>query len=164
MYHISKDKRAARSAALIYDGLLECMKKKPFDAVTISDLQKASGVARTTFYRAFDNLSDVLYWKCDTCFSEALAADENQPPGYYLCLPYEKRRTIAAALWRTSRNRYKAWELFYRHPHWFYHQRINRLAEWRTERECGGIGRNYQGSALHADQRLIPQVTPAGYL
>ncbi len=75
MYHISKDKRAARSAALIYDGLLECMKKKPFDAVTISDLQKASGVARTTFYRAFDNLSDVLYWKCDTCFSEALAAD-----------------------------------------------------------------------------------------
>lgn len=51
---------------------MECIKKKPFDQITISDLQKASGVARTTFYRAFDNLADVLYWKCDTCFHEVL--------------------------------------------------------------------------------------------
>lgn len=72
MYHISKDKRAVQSSALIYSGLLECIKKKPFDHITVSDLQKASGVARTTFYRAFDNISDVLYWKCDTCFYEVL--------------------------------------------------------------------------------------------
>ncbi len=72
MYHISKDKRAVQSSELIYRGLLECIKKKPFDQITISDLQKTSGVARTTFYRAFDNISDVLYWKCDTCFYEVL--------------------------------------------------------------------------------------------
>lgn len=72
MYHISNDKRSKQSAELIYNGLLECIKKKPFDLITISDLQKASGVARTTFYRSFDNLSDVLYWKCDTCFYEVL--------------------------------------------------------------------------------------------
>lgn len=72
MYHISKDKRAVQSSELIYNGLLECIKKKPFDQITVSDLQKASGVARSTFYRAFDNLSDVLYWKCDTCFREVL--------------------------------------------------------------------------------------------
>ncbi|MGN0425609.1 MAG: TetR/AcrR family transcriptional regulator [Acetatifactor sp.] len=72
MYHISKDKRAIQSSELIYKGLLECIKKKPFDQITVSDLQKVSGVARTTFYRAFDNISDVLYWKCDTCFHEAL--------------------------------------------------------------------------------------------
>lgn len=72
MYHISNDKRAVQSSELIYNGLLECIKKKAFDQITISDLQKASGVARTTFYRAFDNISDVLYWKCDTCFYEVL--------------------------------------------------------------------------------------------
>lgn len=80
MYHISKDKRAAQSSALIYEGLLECIKKKPFDQITVSDLQKASGVARTTFYRAFDNISDVLYWKCDTCFYEVLG---NDMPGQF---------------------------------------------------------------------------------
>ena len=31
MYHISKDKRAVQSSELIYKGLLECIKKKPFD-------------------------------------------------------------------------------------------------------------------------------------
>lgn len=72
MYHISNDKRAIQSSELIYNGLLECIKKKPFDQITISDLQKASGVARSTFYRAFDNIADVLYWKCDTCFREVL--------------------------------------------------------------------------------------------
>lgn len=74
MYHISKDKRAEKSAELIYQGLLDCLKHKTFDQITVSDLQKASGVARTTFYRAFDNISDVLYWKCDLCFQEVLGS------------------------------------------------------------------------------------------
>ena len=74
MYHISKDKRALQSSELIYNGLLECIKKKPFDQISVSDLQKASGVARSTFYRAFDNISDVLYWKCDTCFYEVIVS------------------------------------------------------------------------------------------
>lgn len=74
MYHISGDKRTAASAELIYRGLLDCIKKKPFDQITISDLQRASTVARSTFYRSFDNISDVLYWKCDTCFYEVLGS------------------------------------------------------------------------------------------
>ena len=82
MYHISDDKRAARSSELIYGGLLECLKKKPFDQITISDLQKSSGVARSTFYRAFDNISDILYWKCDACFYEVLGSYQpNQQQG-----------------------------------------------------------------------------------
>ena len=74
MYHISNDKRAKKSADLIYQGLLTCLKHKNFDQITVTDLQKASGVARTTFYRAFDNISDVLYWKCDLCFQEVLGS------------------------------------------------------------------------------------------
>lgn len=72
MYHISNDKRAKKSAELIYQGLLACLEHKSFDQITVTDLQKASGVARTTFYRAFDNISDVLYWKCNLCFQEVL--------------------------------------------------------------------------------------------
>lgn len=72
MYHISNDKRSKQSSEFIWQGLLDCLKKKSYENITISDLQKASGVARTTFYRSFDNISDVLYWKCDLGFYEAL--------------------------------------------------------------------------------------------
>lgn len=72
MYHISNDKRAEKSAELIWTGLLKCLESKNFYDITISDLQKASGVARTTFYRSFDTISDILYWKCDIGFCKAL--------------------------------------------------------------------------------------------
>ncbi|MCH3967878.1 MAG: TetR/AcrR family transcriptional regulator [Atopobiaceae bacterium] len=72
MYHISHDKRSERSAETIYEGLLRCLEEKPFDRITVSDLQRASGVARTTFYRCFDDVSDVLTWRCDACFAEVL--------------------------------------------------------------------------------------------
>lgn len=81
MYHISHDKRAEKSAGLIYQGLLDCLRRKPFDQITVTDIQQATGVARTTFYRSFDNLSDVLFWRCDQCFQEALhAAPSSQAP------------------------------------------------------------------------------------
>lgn len=72
MYHISNDKRSKVSAELIWDGLLKCLENKSFDNITISDLYKTTGVARTTFYRCFDNISDILFWKCDKCFYETL--------------------------------------------------------------------------------------------
>lgn len=74
MYHISSDKRSVQSAELIYLGLLDCLKRKPFERISISDIQKASTVARTTFYRSFDTIYDVLYWKCDACFYEVLSS------------------------------------------------------------------------------------------
>ena len=132
MYHISNDKRSIQSSELIYNGLLECIKKKPFDQITVSDLQKASGIARSTFYRAFDNLSDVLYWKCDVCFrevlydfkpskfpselelarhyfsywvehSDILVADRDQSSGHYLRLPHEKCKSTGTILRDTAR-------------------------------------------------------------
>lgn len=72
MYHISNDKRRKESAELIWNGLLKCLKNKSFNSITISDLYKITGIARTTFYRNFDNISDILYWKCDKCFYESL--------------------------------------------------------------------------------------------
>ncbi len=72
MYHISEDKRAKESAELIWNGLLKCLENKNFDNITISNLQRVTGVARSTFYRSFDNMADILYWKCDKCFFESL--------------------------------------------------------------------------------------------
>lgn len=73
MHHVPKDKRAQRSAELIYEALCACLEEKSFNRITVSDLQRSCGVARTTFYRAFDDVSDVLSWKCETCFREALS-------------------------------------------------------------------------------------------
>jgi AcrR family transcriptional regulator len=72
MYHISKDKRCEASAEQMYEGLEKAMAIKAFDDISISDIQKYSYVARTTFYRSFDTISDILYWKCDVCFKEVL--------------------------------------------------------------------------------------------
>lgn len=90
MYHISDDKRAKQSAELIYSGLCDCLTRKSFDQITVTDLQRASGVARTTFYRAFDNPADVLYWKCDACFQEVLGSytPERFPNEMELALHY----------------------------------------------------------------------------
>ena len=68
MYHISDDIRSQKSAALLTEGLMICSKKKPFDQITISDLQKASSVSRATFYRLFDNINDLLQYVCDQYF------------------------------------------------------------------------------------------------
>lgn len=72
MYHIKNDKRAIASAELIYVGLCQCLDKKPYEQITISDIQKASTVSRATFYRHFDRIDDVLYWYCNRSFDEVL--------------------------------------------------------------------------------------------
>lgn len=68
MYHISNDKRAKKSAKKIGNGLLTSLKTKNFTEITVTDVQKASGVGRATFYRLFDNIADVLSYLCDNIF------------------------------------------------------------------------------------------------
>ena len=72
MYHIKKDARSEKSAELFYQGLLKCLEKTPLDKVSVTDVQKASGAGRSTFYRNFDSVIDILKWKCDAQFSEAI--------------------------------------------------------------------------------------------
>ena len=68
MYHIKEDKRAKASVELICDGLKSCLKEKSFESVTISDIQRVSGVSRSTFYRNFDR-GDMLYASLRRCTS-----------------------------------------------------------------------------------------------
>lgn len=65
MYRITDDKRVQRSATLIKDALISCLAEKNFDEITVSDIQRISGVSRATFYRIFDNTTDVLVYYCE---------------------------------------------------------------------------------------------------
>ena len=71
MYHIQNDIRAQKSAKLIGEGMLKCLGEKRFEEITVSDLQRASTVGRSTFYRLFDNAADVLSFLCDGIFEQA---------------------------------------------------------------------------------------------
>ena len=74
MYHVGTNKRSHDSAELIYYGVAICSQDKPLESVTISDVQRVTGIARTTFYRSFDNVLDVLEWKCDQYYQSFLAS------------------------------------------------------------------------------------------
>lgn len=92
MYHIKNDKRAQASTELICAGLLACMKEKPFARITITDVQRASTVSRSTFYRNFDCLEDVLALLCDRGFQAVFAA--------YNALPPAQRGSLAKAVFQ----------------------------------------------------------------
>lgn len=70
MYHVSKDKRAVKSAELIWEGLRECLKEKEIRKIHIADINKKSYISRATFYRLFDSIEDVLVYECDQIFEQ----------------------------------------------------------------------------------------------
>lgn len=92
MYHIKNDKRAQASSELICAGLLACMKEKPFARITITDVQHASTVSRSTFYRNFDSLEDVLALLCDRGFQAVFTE--------YNALPPAQRGSLAKAVFQ----------------------------------------------------------------
>jgi len=65
MYHIKSDRRSQTSAAEIVLGLQECLKTTPLKNITVTDIHKATGVSRATFYRLFDTPEDVLIYQLD---------------------------------------------------------------------------------------------------
>lgn len=80
MYHIKKDLRSVKSAELLYRGLIYCMEKKEFDKISISDISLESSVSRATYYRNFDNIIDILHWKCDQQFNKVLTDFVSKTP------------------------------------------------------------------------------------
>lgn len=83
MYHIKADKRTETSAKLITEAVLALMEEKSFDEITITEVQRRSGVSRSTFYRSFDKLEDVLELLCDQGFRAAFERGGNLPVAVY---------------------------------------------------------------------------------
>ncbi len=74
MYHISEDKRAIKSAHLIWEGLEKCLQEKELGKIRIADINQKCFVSRATFYRLFDSVQDVLMYECNLIF-ERMAAE-----------------------------------------------------------------------------------------
>ena len=98
MYHIKHDKRAESSVELICAAVLELLETKPLGEITISDVQRRSTVSRSTFYRNFDSLEDVLALLCDRGFDEIAAG--SGAPVYIRVFHYA---AVLEALVRTGR-------------------------------------------------------------
>lgn len=64
MYHIKDDLRCQKTVNLIIEAFDECMKQTP-EKITISDICNLSTVSRSTFYRLFDTVDDVIRYKFD---------------------------------------------------------------------------------------------------
>lgn len=69
MYHVSNDKRAQQSAELLFQALGRLIEDHAFSSITITHLVTEANVGRTTFYRCFDTIDDILQYKCDAAFS-----------------------------------------------------------------------------------------------
>ncbi len=70
MYHINKDIRSQRSKEWIYEALCKLIDKKPFKAITVTELIEKAGVGRSTFYRNYDVKEDVLIERLDREFEK----------------------------------------------------------------------------------------------
>ncbi|MDR3293092.1 MAG: TetR/AcrR family transcriptional regulator [Clostridiales bacterium] len=78
MYRIGNDKRKRDSARLICDGLNSLMQKKPYSILTVTEIAECAGVGRATFYRLFDDKSDVILYQTEAIFSALSAHIANE--------------------------------------------------------------------------------------
>ncbi|MDR1322618.1 MAG: TetR/AcrR family transcriptional regulator [Gracilibacteraceae bacterium] len=72
MYHIKDDKRSHISLELIRDGFYSLLEEKDFEALTVSGIAERAGVGRATFYRLFDDKTDILRYDSDQVMDGAL--------------------------------------------------------------------------------------------
>lgn len=70
MYQKKKDKRSIQSSEWIYEALKELIKDKNYSKITVTDIVNKANLGRTTFYRNFETIDDVLRMKCEDKFSE----------------------------------------------------------------------------------------------
>lgn len=82
MYHIKDDQRSIRSGEMLYDGLVKLMREKDFEDITVTDLVEAAQVGRTTFYRNFDLIEDILWMKNDQVFKELVRYNQQYRQSY----------------------------------------------------------------------------------
>ena len=50
---------------MLYEGLARLMREGDFAGITVTDLVESAKVGRTTFYRNFDSIEDILRLRCD---------------------------------------------------------------------------------------------------
>ena len=75
MYKVSSNKKAINSADSIVDTLIILTKKIKLEEITVTKLCSESNTSRTTFYRLFDNIEDIIIYKIDSIFNKIINTD-----------------------------------------------------------------------------------------
>lgn len=73
MYHKKNDKRSIESSKMIYDALVELISKKDYKSITIKEIVDQANIGRSTFYRNYDTIDDVLLKRCDEDFEKCIS-------------------------------------------------------------------------------------------
>ncbi|EAE1331006.1 TetR/AcrR family transcriptional regulator [Listeria monocytogenes] len=104
MYHIKRDKRSETSANLIVSGFYRCLEKTPVQKLTISQICKEAGVGRTTFYRLFDEIIDILIFQCDKEFADIMTEMSQFNGDYrFLIEKWLKKKDLITAIMHCNR-------------------------------------------------------------
>ena len=78
---LKKNKRAFDSQVKIYKALRQVLLRKPLIDVTVTDIEKECGISRSTFYRNYKNMVEVLEAMVDYFYNRYLenrVGKENQ--------------------------------------------------------------------------------------
>lgn len=70
MYQKKRDKRSIQSSEWMYEALKELMDVKNYSKITVTDITNKANLGRTTFYRNFETIDDILEMKCIEKFKE----------------------------------------------------------------------------------------------
>ncbi|MBQ9125001.1 MAG: TetR/AcrR family transcriptional regulator [Acholeplasmatales bacterium] len=79
MAEIKTNKKARESQRHIYKGLRQILLRKPLAEITVQDISEECNISRSTFYRNFDNVIDVLDVMFDYFYKRYLTNKVGQP-------------------------------------------------------------------------------------
>lgn len=85
-----QEKQKEQSKEWIADAFFTLLKKKNYDAITVSEIAKKADLSRRTFYRAFDCKQDIIAYMFERIFPEYISAVNE--------LPTKKREYLAIAI------------------------------------------------------------------
>lgn len=71
-------KKALESQRKIYKGLRRLLEKKPLIEISVTDISEECQISRTTFYRNFSNINDILYITFDYYYDRYLHSRINK--------------------------------------------------------------------------------------
>ena len=99
----ARDPRSLRTVSALQEALRDLVRDRPLDAITVSELCRAAGVRRTTYYTHFDGIPDQLTAMLIGPVAEAMSIDGPSADVPSTALAF--RASVLAALRRIAADR-----------------------------------------------------------
>lgn len=78
MYEMKENKKSFESQQKIYKGLRRLLKTKPLSEITVSDIKAECNISRSTFYRNFKNITEILEVIFEFFYNEYLTKKKSE--------------------------------------------------------------------------------------